>query len=42
LEQSQNISETTTLIGPSCIVQFEPTWAPCICRQRRRWTLDEM
>jgi len=38
LKQSQNISETTTSIGLSCILQIEPTWAPCICWQRLRWT----
>jgi len=38
LKQSQNISETTTSIGLTCILHIDPTWAPCICWQRRRWT----
>jgi len=30
--------EPTVSLGLSCILQTEPTWAPCICWQRRRWT----
>jgi len=29
--------ETTISLGLSCILQTEPTWAPCKCWQRRRW-----
>jgi len=24
--------------GLSCILQIEPTWTPCECWQRHRWT----
>jgi len=30
--------ETTTSTGLSHILQIEPTWAPCQCWQRCRWT----
>ena len=29
MKLSQNIGETTTSIGLSCILQIEPTLAPC-------------